>query len=298
MSFTTVPINNTALSDRAWVKFFNCWKNAYSRCTNEPTRPQEEPYYGLEVWSTFGAFKADMLLTFINAYKANPECSLDRRDNFKGYNQRNCKWSSKAQQQYNKSTSNKVLAINPDSTEAFVINSGNAFARHTNLAYSEISRIINGKFRSAVEIPHHKNWRFFIIEDKYRQFIWSDEPFFSIGKPYMTPGTYNEFIKYQKKLGYGVPYASMREQMAHVSQNCLALTLEVGELLRELPHKPWRAIKAQPHNEAKAIEELIDILFFANNIAIAMGWSYAELVLTMAFKKQKNNKRLKEGYHK
>ncbi len=291
------PINTTELSDRAWVKFYTAWENAHSRCTTPPTRKQEAGYYGLAVWPNFDAFKAEMLEAFKEAFALDQHCSIDRRDNTKGYYKANCRWATKQQQQFNKSSSNRFLALSSNN-EAFVVNSGNAFAKANDLAYSEISRIIKGKFRSAVDVPHHKGWRFFIISPEYLEFIQLDEPFIGIGQPFLTPEVYQQFIDYQQKLGYGKEFPSVRDQMHYVSQCCLGLVLETGELLRELPHKPWRPIKDQPLNRAKALEELSDMFFFVINVGIAMGWTYQELVLSQAFKMQKNLNRISNGYSK
>jgi hypothetical protein len=292
----SVPINHTTLPDRAWVKFCRVYENIEARCSNPPMRKQEEPYYGLEFWPTFKAYEQAMLESFNQAYAKDQDCSIDRLKNTEGYTTDNCRWASKLQQQFNKSNSNRFLAISPVN-EAFIVNSGNAFAEAYDLAYSEISRIINGKFRSAVSIPHHKNWRFFMISPEYYEFFQLDEPFISIGVPFLTPEAYHKFLDYQRKLGYGVEYPSIRDQMHHVSQNCLSLIVETGELLREIPHKPWRPIEDQPHNKAKALEELIDMFFFVINTGIAMGWEYPEIVLAQSFKMEKNLSRISSGYN-
>lgn len=275
-------------------KFYYTWRNAKARCTYKPSRHAEALYYGLEVWGTFKAFKEDMLESYCIAYQKDSKCSLDRKDNYKGYTKDNCRWASQSQQMFNKRDSNRCLAVSPDNN-AFVVNSIKALARDFCLSDSRIGHILNNN--SIVKSKIHKDWYFFIINDKYREFIQIDLPYICIGEPFLTPHTFDKFIQYQKLLGYAKGYPSIEEQMSHVNQNCLALVVETGELLQELPSKPWRPVSDQPFNTYKALEELIDMLFFALNIGIAMEWTYPEIILAMAFKQQKNKDRIRSGYN-
>lgn len=82
---------------------WNSWKAMHSRCT--PTHKSHRYYYdkGIVVckrWKKFENFLADM--------GERPEgTTLDRKKNAVGYNKRNCQWSTRSQQQMNKTTTKR-----------------------------------------------------------------------------------------------------------------------------------------------------------------------------------------------
>lgn len=81
----------------------------------------------------------------------------------------------------------------------------------------------------------------------------------------------------------------------YVTWNHTAAVLELGELLNEVGWKPW----AQPRgwvNQAKAITELVDVLHFVANIAVALGVDEAELWAAYRAKQRVNAERQARGY--
>lgn len=78
------------------------WGGMIARCNNSNT-PGFKRYgaRGIKVceeWSTFRGFWNDMEKGY------SEELSIDRIDNFKGYNKENCRWATRKQQQQNRST--------------------------------------------------------------------------------------------------------------------------------------------------------------------------------------------------
>ena len=86
---------------------YKAWKAMIQRCQN-PQNPNW-PDYGArgirvcESWSEFKVFLTDM------GKRPSARHSLDRVDNNKGYEPRNCRWATKTQQSRNQ-RSNRVLA--------------------------------------------------------------------------------------------------------------------------------------------------------------------------------------------
>ena len=87
---------------------YKVWQSMVSRCTN----PRHHAYadYGgrgisvCEKWRKFTGFLEDM-------GERQPETSIDRIDNAKGYFKENCRWATTKQQQRNK-RSNRLVTIN------------------------------------------------------------------------------------------------------------------------------------------------------------------------------------------
>jgi len=279
----SIPLNTSKLSDRAWVKFYNTW---------EAIETETKAYYGLRSWDSFEDFYDAMFKSFEEAYTKNIDCFLQRSDLSAGYHEDNCSWICK--NRTNVDLPFRYIALDGDNN-AYVVRSTEAFAE----AFSLKASVIEDRVAENLSSPlMYKGWRFFTLRPEYSEFVKYDEPYGFIGQPYLTPEIFNQFKSYQQKLGFAVGYPSMRDQMNHINHNTVGLLTEMAELLREVPHKPWREIEDQPLNEVKALEELVDMIFFTTNTCFIMGWSYAELVVAYTFKMQKNLNRLTSGYSK
>jgi hypothetical protein len=84
---------------RHQTKEYHAWENMKARC-NKPQHPQYANYGGRGItydprWEIFENFFADMGICL-------PDLSLDRIDNEKGYNNENCRWASRKEQNANR----------------------------------------------------------------------------------------------------------------------------------------------------------------------------------------------------
>ena len=78
----------------------------------------------------------------------------------------------------------------------------------------------------------------------------------------------------------------------------VALQIEQVELAQELPIKPWRLYKDQPHSSnAVLADEWVDCLFFLFDQALVLQLSQEELRKAFEYKMDKNNSRIKSGYN-
>lgn len=113
-------------------------------------------------------------------------------------------------------------------------------------------------------------------------------------------------LAYQITLGNGPDsFDGQEDRMQYIRDTCLALNIEVAEFLQELPWKPWRPAYRQPCNIDKAAEELVDIIIFALNLWITLGWLFRQpdqngalLEQMIKQKQQLNIERLTSGYNK
>lgn len=86
---------------------FNSWRAMIERCIDRASTAYHK--YGAkgvtvcERWLRFENFLADM-------GERPPNCTLDRRDNTKGYEIENCRWATQAEQQRNR-TNNRRLTF-------------------------------------------------------------------------------------------------------------------------------------------------------------------------------------------
>jgi len=279
----SIPINHTNLSDRAWVRFYGTW---------EWVSDEAKKYSDLRSWDSFEDFYEAMFKSFTKAYNLDQECCLVRQNTKVGFHADNCSWISKDHMSHNGyGVPFRCVALGHNN-DAYAVRSIPIFAGIHDLNPKVIEDYI------PKGIIEHRGWRFYPLRPEYSEFVNSDELYVFIGKPYLTPEIFNQFKDYQQKLGFAKGYPSMRDQMNHMNHNTVGLLTEMGELLREVPHKPWREIEDQPFNEVKALEELVDMIFFTTNTCFIMGWSYAELIVAYAFKIQKNLNRITSGYSK
>lgn len=89
----------------AYSKEYNSWGNAQQRCDN-PNNPGYDDYGGRGItfcdrWRKFENFLADM------GECPDPDFSIERQDNDRGYEPGNCKWASTAEQNRNRCMSTR-----------------------------------------------------------------------------------------------------------------------------------------------------------------------------------------------
>lgn len=90
------------------TRFYRIWKNVKQRSTNEGHRDYVD-YGGRGVglhpsWESFENFKDDMYQDYLKHVEEHGEdnTSLDRVDNDGNYEPSNCRWATRALQEYNK----------------------------------------------------------------------------------------------------------------------------------------------------------------------------------------------------
>lgn len=107
----------------------------------------------------------------------------------------------------------------------------------------------------------------------------------------------------QERLGYDIQKMGQEERTAFIKEMALHMTDELHELLRELPYlKPWKNYSEYNYEKIaeqteKAREEYVDMIHFALNIGLALGFYEAEDMCELYIGKNKvNHKRQEEGY--
>jgi thymidylate synthase (FAD) len=104
---------------------------------------------------------------------------------------------------------------------------------------------------------------------------------------------------YQRSMGNDYASMSLPGKMRLVVQNACALNVEVGELLREVPWKPWRPIVDQPHSSHDIIaKEFVDCLIFLVNISFCVGLDTDDILTAFEQVMQSNYERIQSGYSK
>lgn len=106
----------------------------------------------------------------------------------------------------------------------------------------------------------------------------------------------DQIVSYQKKMGYDYSAMTEKEKMQALSDYTTALTVEVGELLTEMPWKPWRTIESQKRNQRKAALEYVDCIFFLVNMGSCMDLTVADVEAAFDTKLKANLARIKSGY--
>lgn len=102
---------------------------------------------------------------------------------------------------------------------------------------------------------------------------------------------------YQKHLGYDYSTMSLSSRMDMLIQNSCALNVEIGELLREVPWKPWRSIDDQQHSTHDTIaKEFVDCLFFLVNISMCVELNAEDILNAFEQVMQSNYERIQSGY--
>jgi len=107
----------------------------------------------------------------------------------------------------------------------------------------------------------------------------------------------NRIKRYQKSLGYDYDHMSLTDRMDMVIRHACALNVEVGELLREVPWKPWRSILDQKNSSAETIsKEFVDCLLFLINISFCVGINTSDILAAFEQVMQSNYERINNGY--
>lgn len=81
-------------------------------------------------------------------------------------------------------------------------------------------------------------------------------------------------LQLQKRLGYDILHMTDSECEALSCQYALALMVEAGELVQTLPWKPW---KKGDINKAKTLDELADVLIFAGDLSLCLGFTAEDI---------------------
>jgi dUTPase len=105
-------------------------------------------------------------------------------------------------------------------------------------------------------------------------------------------------------LGQATPARTIGELLARVRFNMEASVVEWAELLDHLPWKSWKsygvakdsAPEAHPELVTEMKFEVVDLLHFLLNCAIALDMDYQELLAIFEAKQQENRRRQEEGY--
>jgi hypothetical protein len=101
------------------------------------------------------------------------------------------------------------------------------------------------------------------------------------------------------------PAISVGELLGRVRYNEEAIRMEFAEILDQCPWKDWKANYALGRNDALSGQpelmlelkfELIDVLFFWLNLALALGMSWDEVRRIYMAKWHENVRRQREGY--
>jgi hypothetical protein len=95
-------------------KFVTSWDDMRCRCNNKKFK-QYKNYGGRGIkvsdrWNIFAYFFIDMWSSYLIHLKENgvTDTTLDRIDSNKGYSKENCKWSTRKEQQYNRTNTIKI----------------------------------------------------------------------------------------------------------------------------------------------------------------------------------------------
>lgn len=81
----------------------------------------------------------------------------------------------------------------------------------------------------------------------------------------------NTQLKIQIALGHGPFSTAAVAKMDYIRDLCLALNVEVAEILQELPWKPWRKHEDQVCDFEAARDEVSDIIIFAIDIWLQLN---------------------------
>lgn len=102
---------------------------------------------------------------------------------------------------------------------------------------------------------------------------------------------------YQKRLGYDYDCMDLPSRMDALVQHACALNVEVGELLREVPWKPWRTIASQKEASVETkSKEFVDCLLFLINISFCVGIETSDILSAFEQVMQSNYERIQSGY--
>jgi len=107
----------------------------------------------------------------------------------------------------------------------------------------------------------------------------------------------NKIAEYQKLMGYDFETMTIEDRMQMMRNYVAALMVEQGELLKELPWKPWRKQETQYYaTQQIQAEEWVDCLFFLVDQALVLRLSSELIEQAFEAKLRKNINRISSGY--
>lgn len=103
---------------------------------------------------------------------------------------------------------------------------------------------------------------------------------------------------YHVKLGYPKVKCNNADRRRQHNEFCLAIGMELSELVESAPWKPWRPENYKKVDEVNMVEELIDIIFFLGSIRELWGLSSEAMANILERKLIENYRRISIGYNK
>ena len=108
--------------------------------------------------------------------------------------------------------------------------------------------------------------------------------------------------EYHCKLGYpriyGLNKELHKEQLTQARELCLAMQVELSEVVNSFDWKPWKAYNGKPSmNYDNFLEELGDIIFFMDSLLMNFGFTWGDLFKRIDAKLNENYERINSGYH-
>jgi len=100
-------------------------------------------------------------------------------------------------------------------------------------------------------------------------------------------------LELQQRLGYDLKN-DILWNVDFIKLNYIAVSVELAEMLQEIPFKPWK--KSAVLNKENFKKELIDVYHFILNLTIASGMTVKELQDAYLEKNKENHDRQERGY--
>ena len=100
----------------------------------------------------------------------------------------------------------------------------------------------------------------------------------------------------QSNMGYDFNRMTLVDRMQFLTEYVCALNAEIGELLREVPWKPWRPIEDQKYADTETIaNEFVDCLIFLINISFCVGLGTNDILDAFERVMTSNYERIENG---
>jgi dimeric dUTPase (all-alpha-NTP-PPase superfamily) len=116
---------------------------------------------------------------------------------------------------------------------------------------------------------------------------------------YITDHLVQSLKAYQLKMGYDFSKMSTEERMTTLRDYNTALVVELGELLDEVPWKPWRTKASQGKvNQRKVALEWCDCLIFLMDMGFSLNLDSELINEALEVKIKAINNRIATGYSK
>lgn len=105
-----------------------------------------------------------------------------------------------------------------------------------------------------------------------------------------------ESTRHLQEESFGKKFPLVGDDLAdYVTENYAAAVIELGELMQEVGWKPWSTPRGWANREA-ALGELVDVLHFLANLAVALDVREDELWNRYRAKQNVNRARQRSGY--